>query len=62
MNTLNPQLRGAHACSVLVVAFRDDELPRVNSEAALKSSFRQNAETSPPQAGAPQTMIPHHNP
>jgi hypothetical protein len=51
---------GAHACSVLAIAFRDREpcdgavLARL--ETKLKErSFRQNAETSTLQACAPQT-------
>ena len=60
MNASNSQLRGAHACSVLVVAFRDDELfvPGVKflnvSSTSLQSSFRQNAETGTLQACAPR--------
>jgi len=54
--TAQSQLWGAHACSVLVVAFRDDEFPspRLFPERSRESSRPRNAVASTLQACAPQ--------
>jgi hypothetical protein len=56
---------GAHACSVLAVAFRNRELfphalPAQGAKEPKESSFRQNAETSTLQACAPQNSAKPH--
>src|SRR5207249_4436026 len=55
--------RGAHACSVLAIAFRNRELfsaaPIHRTFPPNERSFRRNAETSTPEACAPRNVRAH---